>query len=63
MYEGIFKPPNDLNFIKNDIEKLEVSITVKNISEIPPEDLGVGIRIFDSRKYIYQLSYFYVTPK
>lgn len=39
-----------------DIEKLEITITLNNPNEIPPDYLGVEIRIFDSRKYKVLLS-------
>src|ERR1051325_6675598 len=49
-FEGLFKP-NDLEFVRNELETLEITMRVNNPSEIPATDLGIGIRIFDSRKH------------
>ncbi|RIA98584.1 hypothetical protein C1645_749760 [Glomus cerebriforme] len=48
IYEGIFKA-DGLNFIRNDVETLEFTFTVNNPGEIPITDLGIGLRIFDSK--------------
>jgi hypothetical protein len=48
-YKGTFKA-NGLKFIRSDIEKIDFTFTVSNLTEILPDDLGIEIRVFDSGK-------------